>query len=249
MDEYLEGLIAEWEPGAPAEPEPEPERPRPVWRSVFADEVTGSWVRACDDYLSAAEQRRLFDHCAGLAAWEFDKPLGSRPDTYQRRGICMQAEVVAGPQGPRLCTEGYRYSGQLVRAAPLDAVLGPLLARVNAEHGTDFNSWFLNWYRARRDAPAGDYLSPHADNEAQLAVAADGRAVVFGLTLTDDPACVRELRWTRARDGAQVAALRTEGGQAYVMEGALQRHYKHGMPKALSVSGSRISLTARKFVR
>ena len=167
----------------------------------------------------------------------------------------MQAEVVDGPLGPRLCTEGYRYSGQLVRAAPLDAVLGPLLARVNAEHGTDFNSWFLNWYRARRDAPAGDYLSPHADNEAQLATAAGGRAVVFGLTLTDNPACVRELRWTRARagaglaEGAQVAALRTEGGQAYVMEGALQRHYKHGMPRALSAPGSRISLTARKFVR
>jgi alkylated DNA repair dioxygenase AlkB len=209
------------------------------WRMVFADEDTGSWVRACDAFLAPKEQRALYRHCEGLPGWEFDKPLGT--GARQRRGVCMQAAPGVG---------GYRYSGQTVAAAELDEVLGGLLARVNAELGTDFNSWFLNWYRAPGyGGSAGDYLGAHADNERQLAIAKDGRAVVFGLTLTDNAACVRELRFTRKSDGLRVATLPTTAGQAYVMEGELQKYYKHEVPRALRVPGSRISLTARKFVR
>jgi alkylated DNA repair dioxygenase AlkB len=243
MNAYIDALIADWDPDLSSGPAPraatgEPPGPAPkTWRVLTENQGR---VRVCEDYLSADEQAALFAHCAGLAQWEYDKPLGT--GRCQRRGVCMQAD----PATPAI--KGYRYAGQVVHAEPLDGPLGALLVRVNVSQGTDFNSWFLNMYRPRgTEGSAGDYLGKHSDDERSLGVAADGRSVVFGLTLTSTPACRRTLRFER-KDGRESFDLETRGGQAYVMEGELQKHWQHSVPRRLGVPGTRISLTARKFV-
>lgn len=248
MDEYIWGLIDSWvaeqspvSASAPAEvveDDPEPERQdEPVWRVVFEDVPRNVRVRACDGFVDEWEQYALYVHCSTLEYWEFEKPLG-RFGAVQRRGVCMQA-------APGI--KGYRYSGQEVVAHPLDDVLGRLLDRVNAVLGTSFNSWLLNWYRPRGlGGSSGDYLSAHSDDEKELSKGVDG-LTVFGLTLTDNPACLRVLRFDSKTSPGRRADLLTAPGQAYVMERDCQRHYTHAVPRALSVPGSRISLTARRF--
>jgi len=213
-----------------------PKPPAPRWEYLIESRATGS-VRYCDDYLGPEEQGALYEHCLALPGWEFNKPLGT--GRCQRRGICMQA--VPG-------VHGYRYSGQEVVASPLDNVLGPLLDRVNAEQQSDYNSWLLNMYRPKgRDGSAGDYIGPHSDNQRELGKTADGKSVVFGLTLTEAPICQRPLVFKKKNDTSH-RELVTRGGQAYVMEGTLQTHWTHELPKRQNMAGIRISLTARKFV-
>ena len=250
MDDYIDGLVREWEPegprGAlqgsppsppapPAPPAPAPAAPPAGWRGVLTDPARGAYVRACDGYLPWADQLALFGHCAALPHWTFDKPAARG---LQRRGICM-----FGSPGVR----GYRFSGQFVEARPMDPVLGGLLERVNADLGTDFNSWLLNWYRPRGPEAPGDCIGPHSDDERMLSRLPGGGLCVFGLTLTDDPACRRVLRFDSKGAPHVRAELVTAGGQAYSMEGQTQRHYTHAVPRAVATAGSRISLTARTF--
>lgn len=230
MDDFLEDLVREWEPA-----EPGPVAPPAVWRSVLADPARDSYVRACDGYLSWDDQLSLFGHCAGLAHWVFDKPT---PRGRQRRGICM-----LGTPGVR----GYRYSGQFVAAHPMDAPLGRLLERVNADLGTDFNSWLLNWYRPRGPQAPGDCIGAHSDDEKGLSHRPGGGLCVFGLTLADDPECRRVLRFDSKGAPHVRVDLVTSAGQAYAMEGQTQRHYTHAVPRAVATKGSRISLTSRTF--
>jgi len=235
-DDYVDELAREWVPLSAAPPPEPPEPPEPAeWRSVLDDPARGSTVRARDGYLSWGDQLALFAHCAALPHWAFDKPT---PRGQQRRGICM----FGGP-GVR----GYRYSGQFVAAQPMDPALGRLLERVNADLGTDFNSWLLNWYRPRGPQAPGDCIGPHSDDERELSRKPGGALCVFGLTLADDPGCRRVLRFDSKGPPHVRADLVTSGGQAYTMEGQTQRHYTHAVPRAVAVPGSRISLTARAF--
>jgi alkylated DNA repair dioxygenase AlkB len=237
MDKYIDALVADWEPEALSSDEASKgggDTGR-QWRTLIDDH---GMVRVCDDYLSAEEASALFEHCKNLQQWAFDKPLGN--GWKQRRGICMQA-------APGVV--GYKYSGQMITAAPLDDMLGPLLDRVNRENETDFNSWLLNQYRPRGlNGSEGDYIGPHSDDEKALAVASDGRSVVFGLTLTNHSKCLRPMVFTRKTSMYICHQLVTRAGQAYTMEGEFQKHWTHELPKRLGVPGTRISLTARKFV-
>lgn len=231
-DDYVDELVREWVPPPPEEvPLPGPTE----WRGVLLDAARGSFVRACDGYLSWGDQLALFAHCAALPHWVFDKPTSRG---LQRRGICM-----FGAPGVR----GYRYSGQFVAAQPMDPELGRLLERVNADLGTDFNSWLLNWYRPRGPRAPGDCIGPHSDDERELSRRPGGELCVFGLTLADDPECRRVLRFDSKGPPHVRADLITSAGQAYTMEGQTQRHYTHAVPRAVATPGSRISLTARTF--
>ena len=137
-------------------------------------------------------------------------------------------------------SEGYRYSGQLAASIPLSPSLRPLLAAVNAAHGTDFNGILVNQY-----CDGTDYLSAHSDDERHLS----GGGTVVGISYGAERVFrirTKERQSTTPRHPI-VADVVLASGAMYSMTGAdFQKEFTHEIPRQASVPGGRVSFTFRK---
>jgi alkylated DNA repair dioxygenase AlkB len=126
----------------------------------------------------------------------------------------------------------YRYSG--VTLVPHDWT--PLLAGLRDDLqqcvGHSFNSVLANLYRSQTDS-----MGWHADDEPELGQNPVIASVSFGIP--------RRFRLRRHDNHRQVLELELGHGDLLVMEGALQHHWQHSIPKERTTCGERINLTFR----
>lgn len=145
----------------------------------------------------------------------------------------MQPRLVAwhGDPGVR-----YRYSGTTLRANGWTACLHEICVRVEHRLGVSFNSVLCNLYR-----DGADGMGWHADDEPEL-----GKIpVIASLSLGE----MRRFLLRRRDDHAQKLELWLPHGSLLVMQGDLQRHWQHALPKTKCSAGPRINLTFRQVLR
>lgn len=162
--------------------------------------------------------------------------LGAEIDWQQREITLfgrrvMQPRLVAFQGEPGV---SYRYSGTTWDADgwhPRIAELLPALAQFVAG---GFNSVLCNAYRDGRDA-----MGWHADDERALGP----DPVIASLSL----GAIRRFRLRCRSDHARTHALALEHGSLLVMDGDLQHHWHHALPRTRRACGMRINLTFRKI--
>jgi alkylated DNA repair dioxygenase AlkB len=126
----------------------------------------------------------------------------------------------------------YTYSGIKSEPAPWTEGLLHIRRRIEEAAECRFNCVLLNWYRDGKDS-----LSWHADDEKELGDDPVIASANFGAT--------RDFQLRHNDDPAAKVTLPLEHGTLLVMKGALQRHWKHAVPKRSGVSRSRFNLTFR----
>ncbi len=129
----------------------------------------------------------------------------------------------------------YRYSGGDYRAAPWHPDVLRLRDRLVDDLEVGFNSALINLYR-----DGADGMGWHADDEPELgrdptiASISLGAPRRFVLRNRDE----RSLRWE----------IELVSGSLVVMEGDLQHHWQHQVPKTARPAGPRINLTFRRVL-
>jgi alkylated DNA repair dioxygenase AlkB len=121
-------------------------------------------------------------------------------------------------------------------------------ARVKGCHQPAINSTLINYYR-----DGGDYIRYHKDDERLFGENPTIAMLAFG--------CPRELKfkWTvSSKDRSSPAFLATrhendksfkvEPGTLFLMAGAVQKHYWHGVERDTSITEPRYSLTFREHL-
>jgi alkylated DNA repair dioxygenase AlkB len=128
----------------------------------------------------------------------------------------------------------YTYSGIKSEPNPWTDGLLHIKQRIEKAVDSTFNCVLLNWYRDGRDS-----LSWHADDEKELGSDPVIASANFGAT--------RDFQLRHNSDPDLKITIPLEHGTLLVMRGALQRHWKHAVPKRANVSGSRFNLTFRNI--
>lgn len=130
----------------------------------------------------------------------------------------------------------YTYAGLRLEGRGWPPMLEGLRERASEQAGVKFNSVLCNLYRDGRD-----YMGWHADDESEL-----GRnPCVASISLGAQRRFVLRPR-REPRDRRHEWLL--ESGSLLLMEGSLQHHWQHQLPKALKVSQPRINLTFRRII-
>jgi alkylated DNA repair dioxygenase AlkB len=128
----------------------------------------------------------------------------------------------------------YRYSGVLHVPQPWPEALAELRAGVSEAAGVAFNSVLCNLYRGGTDS-----MGMHSDSEPEL-----GRnPVIASLSL----GAVRRFQLRHRKRRGVGLDLDLPDGSLLIMGGALQHHYRHGVPKQPSIEGARMNLTFRRI--
>ena len=130
----------------------------------------------------------------------------------------------------------YTYSGLCLQGRGWPPMLEALRAAVSEVAGVAFNSVLCNRYRDGRDS-----MGWHADNEAELGLNPSIASVSLGATR-------RFLLRPRQAPHRPKLEWLLESGSLLIMEGDLQHHWQHQLPKALRVRQPRINLTFRQIL-
>ncbi|HKU44691.1 MAG TPA: alpha-ketoglutarate-dependent dioxygenase AlkB [Polyangiales bacterium] len=173
-------------------------------------------------------------------------PAGERAGWFERLRAAVPFEVkqikILGRSvtQPRLtawvgdASAVYTYSG--VRHEPLawPPELAELRERVASAAGVPFDSVLCNLYRDGRDS-----MGMHSDSEREL-----GRnPVIASLSL----GAVRRFQLRHRKLKGVGLDLDLPDGSLLIMRGALQHHYRHGVPKQPQIDAPRINLTFRRL--
>lgn len=128
----------------------------------------------------------------------------------------------------------YTYSGQTLEPREMGPCLRHLLKITNDSSGYEFNHALLNLYRHGRDS-----MGMHSDDEPELGESPPVASWSFGST--------RRFVLT-AKTGKDRHEIHLESGQLLLMEGRTQHEFRHGLPKAASVSTARLNVTFRRVL-
>jgi len=129
----------------------------------------------------------------------------------------------------------YRYSGLRLAPAPWTDDLLTIRARIEAVSEVRFNSVLLNYYRSGRDS-----MGWHSDDEPEL-----GENPLIGSVSLG---AARRFRLRHKTDPSLQMTFELPGGSYLEMGGALQRHWRHCVPKAnVRRAGGRVNLTFRSI--
>ena len=127
--------------------------------------------------------------------------------------------------------KSYTYSGIHTHPNPWNEGLAYFKQRIEALTGVHFNSVLLNWYRNGED-----HLHWHADDELELGHNPIIASLNFGAE--------RDFLLKRCQDGSKLC-IPLRHGSLLVMQGSLQHHWLHAVPKRKRVEDSRFNLTFR----
>lgn len=127
----------------------------------------------------------------------------------------------------------YRYSGGEEPRNDWTGELREIKARVEALSGACFNGALLNLYRDGNDS-----VGWHSDAEPSLGRDPAIASVSLGAVR------VFRLRHKRRRD-IEPVSLELEPGSLLIMQGPIQHHWRHQLPKTRRPVGPRINITFR----
>ena len=168
-----------------------------------------------------------WDAAAFEAAWAL------HPDV--RPSIHLHGRPVQLPRWQRAYGRDYRFSGQTSPAAPVPALLEPLLAWTRTVVHPALNGLLLNWYEG-----PGHYIGPHNDSTVGMAEGAPIVTVSFGEE--------RKFRLSRGKSEArEVKDFPAPDGTVFVLPRDTNAAWKHSVPKSARYTGRRISVTVRGF--
>jgi alkylated DNA repair dioxygenase AlkB len=172
----------------------------------------------------------LYDDLRGIK-------LVEHPEIVVRGRVCHQRRDVGFYSDS---SQGYRYSGQVASAFPLDEApfLREIIEEVNTTLGTHFNGVLINRYK-----DGNDYISAHSDSKIGL----DKNNMTVA-SLCYGPGH-RKFRIRRKTSSASTNPIVLDHvhlpRQLLVMDGDFQNLYTHEIPVEKKVTGERISLTFR----
>ena len=204
----------------------------------------------CDGKEASIETPRRTRQALGQGAWVEHEPGWIEPSEADHLLVALREELAWEQRAvvlfgrpilqPRLIAwggdVGYRYSGQTLEPRALTATVAALRARVREHTGIPFNHILVNRYRTGDDS-----IGLHADDEpalgdepvvATVSLGVARRLVLVGRRKSDGPRRFFDLGH----------------GALFVMGGACQRHFRHGIPRAPGVCAERISLTFRRIL-
>ena len=192
--------------------------------AVEVIELRDGRVRFVDRLLSSVESERLFATLRDATPWQQEEIR-----LFGRRRRQPRLTAWHGDAGAV-----YRYSGLRLDPEPWTADLLMVKARIEAISGVRFNSVLLNYYRDGRDS-----MGWHSDDEPEL-----GDNPLIGSVSLGAARC---FRMQHKADASLQMAWNLPDGSYLEMGGALQRHWKHCVPKVASNKGAgpRINLTFR----
>lgn len=146
-------------------------------------------------------------------------------------------------QTPRLVSwhgddgAAYTYSGATFRPNPWTAQLLELRERLRMTVGP-FNSVLANYYR-----DGSDSIGFHADDEPELGPKSPDDVLIASISLGGKRRFVLKNRTTK-----ETREFTLGGGDLFVMGGAVQKHWVHGVPKTTLPVLPRMNLTFRQIV-
>lgn len=126
----------------------------------------------------------------------------------------------------------YTYSGLTLQPKAWNPLLNYLRDELEKISGIRFNSVLLNWYRS-----GDDHISWHTDAEKELGKNPIIASINFGAT--------RRFLLRRNDNHQEKIEIKLEHGSLLIMQGALQHHWQHSVPKEKRVKDSRFNLTFR----
>tara|TARA_Y100001968_G_scaffold38734_1_gene29560 strand:- start:551 stop:1129 length:579 start_codon:yes stop_codon:yes gene_type:complete len=129
----------------------------------------------------------------------------------------------------------YRYSGYTHYGIGWPIWFLPLLELVQQETSIEFNGCLLNLYRS-----GNDHMGWHSDAEKEL----DKSKAIASLSLGSE----RDLLLKNKKLGLK-EKLSLSNGDLLIMHPACQDNWLHSLPKRRNITGLRINLTFRKYLR
>jgi alkylated DNA repair dioxygenase AlkB len=127
----------------------------------------------------------------------------------------------------------YSYSGIHLEPKPWNPCLEFIRERIQHVANDRFNAVLLNWYRDGEDA-----MGWHSDNEKELGSKPTIASVSFGAE--------RDFH-LRSNDRRWKLSIPLEHGSLLLMQGEMQQHWQHALPKRLRIKESRVNLTFRQI--
>lgn len=127
----------------------------------------------------------------------------------------------------------YQYSGAKHQPLPWTAQLLAIREKVEQHCSHDFNSVLLNLYRDGQDS-----MGCHSDDEKELGE----NPLIASLSLGDERGFKLHHKTRKITLDVMLGH-----GDLLVMAGALQRYWKHSVPKTQQLKTPRINLTFRKI--
>lgn len=129
----------------------------------------------------------------------------------------------------------YRYSGRYFEPNSWTAELDAVRDRLEALLGVRFNSVLANHYRDGRDS-----MGFHTDAEPELGPSSPDDVLIASVSLGAARRFVLQSKATKERRVFELGE-----GSVLVMGGAVQRYWRHGVPKTSRKVGPRLNLTFR----
>lgn len=130
--------------------------------------------------------------------------------------------------------KSYKYSGILLHPKPWTPALLWIKQHLQTISDQPYNSVLLNWYRSGQD-----YISWHTDAEKELGENPTIASINFGES--------RRFLLRRNDDHNDKIEIILNHGDLLIMQGALQHHWQHSVPKQAKVSHGRLNMTFRSI--
>ncbi|MDG1573188.1 alpha-ketoglutarate-dependent dioxygenase AlkB [Robiginitalea sp. M366] len=195
-----------------------------ILKAPFPD-LPDAHLRYLPGFLKPRETQVLMDRLEQEVPWQQD-PIRVFGKTYpQPRLTALYGEAGSS----------YGYSGIRMQPLPFTPALSELKDMVEAEAGCTFNICLLNLYRDGQDSNGW-----HADNEKELGT----NPAIASLSL----GASRWFHLKHRREAAHRYKVLLENGSLLLMQGAMQHHWLHQLPKTQKPLEARINLTFRKVV-
>lgn len=195
--------------------------PTPSWQPELPD----AKLRYFQNFLSAAEADQFYKTLLETIPWQQDD-------------VKIFGKVYAQPRLTSLHSNSlsaYTYSGLTLQARPMTGELMSLLERIRTVSHHDFNCVLLNLYRNGADSNGW-----HADNEKELGKHPQIASFSFGAS--------RFFHFKHRKIKEQRHKMELHHGSLLLMEGAMQEHWLHQIPKTKKPMEPRINLTFRKII-
>jgi alkylated DNA repair dioxygenase AlkB len=162
----------------------------------------------------------------------FQELLDLRP--AERGKVIVFGKEYDVPRTQQSYNRDYSFSGLTHKATPLPSnYLTKLKEWVSTQNTYNYEQVLINWY-----LNGEEYIGPHSDDEKELVAGAPIYSFSFGAT--------RDFV-IKSKKTTERYVIPMDHGSVIIMCGAMQKYYKHSVPKRLKVKEPRINVTVRAF--
>lgn len=142
-------------------------------------------------------------------------------------------------------SEGYRFSGQIIKTGGLSSILKKILNDVNTQFSKEYNGILVNVYYTGED-----YISAHSDDEkdlksSEVVAISFGQSRTFRIRPKDKTLEIDSKISASKKHKTPVYDIPTTHGQLLYMKGEFQKEFTHEIPIEKTKNNIRVSLTFR----